>query len=371
MIGSMGLNVEAYPSAEAFLDSYQESPDSPKCMVLDVRMPGLSGLGLQQMLAAEGRGMPIIMISGCADIPMAVKAMRAGAMDFLEKPISSQTLSTRIREAIDHHVRQQRQTSRKTELVRQVDKLSARQREVLDLLVAGERSKQIARQLGIGEKTVAKHRATRAGKDAGRQRRRVGSPVRRRQPGARDPTGVGRPVQLRRSAKPQLPGPLSGHRPKDGRAERRFRDSGYRGPCSSACIAARNRWNSRNSRYSSGASGSDSGTGSGLGAATGFGAGSAAANAGCGAVCHHQLMPNSRAFSTEQINSRSWMLNSSTSQSLMRMSPAITRPVFNTRSRMSARLSPCVALVIELCLGHKARIPSRPTAVFPTGRDRG
>ena len=160
MIGSMGLNVESYPSAEAFLDSYQESPDSPKCMVLDVRMPGLSGLGLQQMLAAEGRSMPIIMISGCADIPMAVKAMRAGALDFLEKPVSSQTLSTRIREAIDHHVRQQRQTSRKTELVRQVDRLSARQREVLDLLVAGERSKQIARQLGIGEKTVAKHRAT-------------------------------------------------------------------------------------------------------------------------------------------------------------------------------------------------------------------
>ena len=160
MISSMGLNVESYPSAEAFLDSYQESPDSPKCMVLDVRMPGLSGLGLQQMLAAEGRSMPIIMMSGCADIPMAVKAMRAGALDFLEKPISSQTLSTRIREAIDYHVRQQRQTNRKTELVRQVDKLSARQREVLDLLVAGERSKQIARQLGIGEKTVAKHRAT-------------------------------------------------------------------------------------------------------------------------------------------------------------------------------------------------------------------
>ena len=129
-------------------------------MVLDVRMPGLSGLGLQQMLAAEGRSMPIIMISGCADIPMAVKAMRAGALDFLEKPISSQTLSTRIREAIDHYVRQQRETSRKTELARQVDRLSARQREVLDLLVAGERSKQIARQLGIGEKTVAKHRAT-------------------------------------------------------------------------------------------------------------------------------------------------------------------------------------------------------------------
>jgi two-component system, LuxR family, response regulator FixJ len=160
MIRSMGLNVAAYPSAEAFLDGYQELPDGPKCMVLDVRMPGLSGLGLQQMLAAEGRSMPIIMISGCADIPMAVKAMRAGALDFLEKPISSQTLSTRIQEAIDRYVCQQRESTRKTELARQVERLSARQREVLDLLVIGERSKQIARQLGIGEKTVAKHRAS-------------------------------------------------------------------------------------------------------------------------------------------------------------------------------------------------------------------
>jgi two-component system, LuxR family, response regulator FixJ len=160
MIGSMGLNVESFPSAEAFLDGYQESPDSAKCMVLDVCMPGLSGLGLQQMLAGEERSMPIIMISGCADIPMAVKAMRAGAVDFLEKPVSSQTLSTRIREAIDQYVRQQREDSRKTELAHHIDRLSSRQREVFDLLVNGERSKQIARQLGIGEKTVAKHRAT-------------------------------------------------------------------------------------------------------------------------------------------------------------------------------------------------------------------
>jgi len=159
MISGMGLAAEAYPSAEAFLDAYQECP-SPRCLVLDVRMPGLSGLGLQQVLAASGRTIPIIMISGCADIPMVVKAMRAGAVDFLEKPVSSQTLSTRIQEALDHCVRQQRATNRKTELARQIERLSARQREVLDLLVSGERSKQIARQLGIGEKTVAKHRAT-------------------------------------------------------------------------------------------------------------------------------------------------------------------------------------------------------------------
>jgi two-component system, LuxR family, response regulator FixJ len=166
MIQCMGLNVEAYASAEDFLDVYQQSPDAldgpdaPKCMVLDVRMPGLSGLGLQQMLAAKGNRMPIIMISGCADIPIAVQAMTAGAMDFLEKPISGRILAGRIREAIDRYVRQHRAIARRTDLVRQVDRLSTRQREVLDLLVAGERSKQIARQLGIGEKTVAKHRAS-------------------------------------------------------------------------------------------------------------------------------------------------------------------------------------------------------------------
>ena len=160
MVRSMGLNAAVYPSAEAFLDSYSDPSNSPKCMVLDVRMSGLSGLGLQQMLGGNGKGMPIIMISGCADISMAVQAMRAGALDFLEKPIGCQTLSARIREAIDHDVRQHREASRKTELVRHVERLSTRQREVFDLLVAGESSKQIARQLDIGEKTVAKHRAT-------------------------------------------------------------------------------------------------------------------------------------------------------------------------------------------------------------------
>jgi two-component system, LuxR family, response regulator FixJ len=159
MVRSMGLSAAAYPSAEAFLDGYSNPPDTPKCMVLNVCLSGLSGLGLQQMLAADGKGMPIIMISGGADIPTAVRAMRAGALDFLEKPIDCQTLSVRIREAIDHDVRQHREASRKNELIRQLERLSSRQREVFDLLVAGGRSKQIARQLGIGEKTVAKHRA--------------------------------------------------------------------------------------------------------------------------------------------------------------------------------------------------------------------
>ncbi len=127
--------------------------------MLDVRMPGLSGLGLQQMLAAQNKKMPVIMISGCADIPMAVQAMSAGAMDFLEKPFSRRAILSRIQEAIDRDANTRRQCARKAELTNRIEKLSTRQREVLDLLVAGKHSKQIASDLGIGEKTVAKHRA--------------------------------------------------------------------------------------------------------------------------------------------------------------------------------------------------------------------
>lgn len=159
MVRSVGLTAETYLSAESFLDGYDDSQPSAKCMVLDVRMPGISGLGLQQMLTARGVPMPIIMISGCADIPMAVQAMSNGAMDFLEKPFSRQTLLARIQAAIDHDAQQHRQSAHKAELLSRVDTLSARQREVFELLVAGKHSKQIASELGIGEKTVAKHRA--------------------------------------------------------------------------------------------------------------------------------------------------------------------------------------------------------------------
>jgi two-component system, LuxR family, response regulator FixJ len=159
MVHSAGLNVETYASAEAFLDGFRDAHEAPKCIILDVRMSGLSGLGLQQLLLGEGRNIPIIMMSGCADIPTAVKAMGAGALDFLEKPISRRALLERIQQAIDEHVNRQRKEAHKSELAARVAQLSTRQREVLDLLIAGECSKRIAKQLGIGEKTVAKHRA--------------------------------------------------------------------------------------------------------------------------------------------------------------------------------------------------------------------
>jgi FixJ family two-component response regulator len=159
MVQSVGLEAKAFASAEAFLDEPENTSIAPKCMVLDVRMPGLSGLGLQQMLAAKKETMPIIMISGCADIPMAVQAMSAGALDFLEKPFNRRALLTRIQEAIDRDANARHRYVRKAEVAARVEKLSSRQREVLDLLLAGKHSKQIAGELGIGEKTVAKHRA--------------------------------------------------------------------------------------------------------------------------------------------------------------------------------------------------------------------
>jgi FixJ family two-component response regulator len=160
MVRGVGMNAKTYPSAEAFLDQYHESPvGPPKCMVLDVRLPGLSGLGLQKSLADEGRAMPIIMMSGCADIPTAVQAISAGAMDFLEKPFSGRALLARIQQAIDQNARQQLAGAHQADLTARVEKLTMRQREVLDLLLKCKRSKEIANHLGIGEKTVAKHRA--------------------------------------------------------------------------------------------------------------------------------------------------------------------------------------------------------------------
>jgi two-component system, LuxR family, response regulator FixJ len=159
MVRSAGLNAESYGSAEAFLDGHCESAYSPGCLVLGFRLPGLSGLGLLRMLAAVGKHIPAIMISGDADVPMAVEAIRCGALDFLVKPINNAMLLSRIREAIDHDIQQQRETNHKTVLIRQISHLSTRQREVFDLLISGENTKQIAKTLDISDKTVAKHRA--------------------------------------------------------------------------------------------------------------------------------------------------------------------------------------------------------------------
>jgi two-component system, LuxR family, response regulator FixJ len=159
MVRSADMNAETYLSAEAFLDRFDSLPEVPACLVLDMRMPGLSGLGLQQTLSRRRRTMPIIMISGCADVPLAVQAMRGGAMDFLEKPFSRQTLLARIQEAVDQDTQRQAHTAHSADMAARIERLSTRQREVFELLLTGKHSKQIAAELGIGEKTVAKHRA--------------------------------------------------------------------------------------------------------------------------------------------------------------------------------------------------------------------
>jgi len=159
MIDSTDMESRTYFSAEAFLDDSHCLPDAPKCLVLDARMPGMDGLALQKTLAARGIDMPVIMISGCADIPMAVEAMSAGALDFFEKPFSRQAMLSRIRAALDIDARRRRQSARRAEVLERVARLSDRQHEVLELLVAGKHSKQSAAELGIGEKTGAKLRA--------------------------------------------------------------------------------------------------------------------------------------------------------------------------------------------------------------------
>jgi len=159
LMRSVGFNAKVFDSAENFLDSYDESPGPPRCLILDVRMPGLSGLGLQEKLIANGVTIPVIMITGFGDVSMAVKAMSAGAIDFIEKPFSRQAVLTRVQEAIDRDAAHRRRLAQRATVAERLEQLSHREREVMDLLIAGNHSKQIASRLQIGEKTVAKHRA--------------------------------------------------------------------------------------------------------------------------------------------------------------------------------------------------------------------
>ncbi len=159
LVSSVGLKAETYASAEEFLEGRVDAPVFPQCLILDVRMRGMSGLSLQKKLAAAGTKIPIIMITAYADVQMAVEAMQVGLVDFIEKPFNRQALLDRIHEAIDKDAHQLRQQARRAEVAARLATLSPREREVMELLVAGKHAKQIAAKFGIGEKTVAKHRA--------------------------------------------------------------------------------------------------------------------------------------------------------------------------------------------------------------------
>jgi two-component system response regulator FixJ len=157
LIRSVGIGTREYASAEQFLEDHDN--DQPGCLILDVRMPGMSGLDLQDALVVRNINLPVIVITGHADIPMAVRAMRAGAVDFLEKPFREQDLLQRIKQAIEQDAAARRERARKEEIAARFDALTPRERQVLDLVVAGKHNKAIAAQLNVSHKTIEFHRA--------------------------------------------------------------------------------------------------------------------------------------------------------------------------------------------------------------------
>jgi RNA polymerase sigma factor (sigma-70 family) len=156
LISSVGLEVEGFPSAQDFLR--RKRPDVPGCLVLDVRLPGLSGLDLQKRMTEGAMEIPIVFITGHGDIPMTVTAMKAGAVEFLTKPFRDQDLLDAVRQALERDRKAREQRVEIDELRRRVDSLTPRERDVLNLVVAGRLNKQIARQLGSSEATVKIHR---------------------------------------------------------------------------------------------------------------------------------------------------------------------------------------------------------------------
>ncbi len=157
LMKSAGLDSQEFASAQEFLR--RDPQDRPGCLVLDVRMPGLSGLDLQKELAVSGLSLPIIFITGHGDIPMSVKAMKSGAVDFLPKPFNEQELLDAIHRAIDRDIREREQRQQVLSIQQRVDLLTRREQEVFALVVTGMLNKQVAGQLGVAEKTVKVHRA--------------------------------------------------------------------------------------------------------------------------------------------------------------------------------------------------------------------
>lgn len=157
LIGTVGLHVETFDSAEAALQKL--SPETAGCLVLDVRLRGLSGLDLQHELTARNCQVPIVFITGHGDIPMSVGAMKAGAIEFLTKPFRDQDLLDAVRIALERDRIRREQKKEITGLQQRLDSLTAREREVISMVVAGKLNKQIADQLGTSENTIKVHRS--------------------------------------------------------------------------------------------------------------------------------------------------------------------------------------------------------------------
>jgi FixJ family two-component response regulator len=157
LLKSVGLPVTAFASAQEFLQKYQI--DQAGCLVVDVRMPGMSGLELQQQLTRRGATIPLIFITGHGDIPMAVEAIQHGAFDFLPKPFRDQDLIERVQRALAKDTASRLELARGDAIRSRLESLTPREREVLDLLVTGKPNKVMADDLGVSQRTIEIHRA--------------------------------------------------------------------------------------------------------------------------------------------------------------------------------------------------------------------
>jgi RNA polymerase sigma factor (sigma-70 family) len=151
------LAVQAFADARAFLEAYR--PGDPGCLLLDLNMPGMSGLDLQQYLKEQGVRLPLIFVSGRADVPKAVRAVREGAIDFIEKPFDYRRVVELVREGLARDAQARAARGRRDEVLARLSQLTQREREVMDLVVAGRTNREIGEQLAISVKTVEAHRA--------------------------------------------------------------------------------------------------------------------------------------------------------------------------------------------------------------------
>ena len=154
---SVGVSMQSFPSAQAFIDAYD--PAQPGCLILDIRMPGMSGLELQQKLKAAAMELPVIIVTGHGDVSTAVRAMKQGAVDLLEKPYSDQAMLDLVQKCLKQSEEQRRQATRRKDAIERLERLTKRERDVHDLVLRGKTNKEIAQTLGISPKTVEVHRS--------------------------------------------------------------------------------------------------------------------------------------------------------------------------------------------------------------------
>ena len=157
LLESVGLRVQTFATADEFLGRHDAA--AAGCLVVDLRLPGMSGLDLQDALQRKGIRVPVIMISGHGDVPVAVRAMKGGAMDFIEKPFSDQVLLDRVRDAVEMDRKFRELDRQRVEVTHRLGMLTPREREVMQLVVEGKLNKQIAAELGLSHKTIEVHRA--------------------------------------------------------------------------------------------------------------------------------------------------------------------------------------------------------------------